>query len=169
MRDGGGQTPFTEEATVGRGGATAGTGSLWLIQPTWTPEDREGGLTLTVVDGLWGDQVFGVVWLEGVGHLGGVEGQRDHLHVIFFILDVRSCKKQPPQKKVDLFQLSGDAPERTVMHSCPSLPRNCLCCSPSSSALIPTLLFSSKTTAFSSCTTPGAAGATARPSCWSLG
>lgn len=57
-----------------------------------------------MVDGLWWDQVFGVVWLEGVGHLGGVKGQRDHLHMIPLILGFRSCKKQQQQKKVDSFQ-----------------------------------------------------------------
>lgn len=62
--------------------------------------------------------------------------------------------------------------QRTVMHSGASLPCICLCCSPSSSALIPALLFSSKTTAFSACLGPGGAAATARPSalsCWSPG
>lgn len=59
-----------------------------------------------MVDGLWWDQVFGVVWLEGVGHLGGVKGQRNHLRVIPDILGFRSWEKN--KKKVDLFQLSGE-------------------------------------------------------------
>lgn len=54
-----------------------------------------------------------------------------------------------------------------------SVPRSCLCCSPSSSALIPALLSSSNTTTFSACLTiPGGAITAARPStlsCWSLG
>lgn len=54
-----------------------------------------------------------------------------------------------------------------------SVPRSCLCCSPSSSALIPALLSSSNTTVFSACfRMPGGATTAARPStlsCWSLG
>lgn len=52
-------------------------------------------------------------------------------------------------------------------------PRSCLCCSPSSSALIPTLLSSSNTIDLSPCLLmPGGAITTARPSslsCWSPG
>lgn len=54
-----------------------------------------------------------------------------------------------------------------------SVPPSCLCCSPSSSALIPTLLSSSNTTAFSACRTiPGGAiiaGRGSTLSCCSLG
>lgn len=54
-----------------------------------------------------------------------------------------------------------------------SVPWSCLCCSPSSSALIPALLSSSNTTVLSACLTmPWGAITAARPStlsCWSLG
>lgn len=68
-----------------------------------------GGLTLTVVDGFWWNQVFGMVWLEGVGHLGGVEGQRNPLPLTPLILGIRSCREE---KKtfwgVHLIHLSGE-------------------------------------------------------------
>lgn len=49
---------------------------------------------MAVVDGFWWDLVFGVVRLDGVGQLVGVEGQRNPLHALHIILGFRSCRKQ---------------------------------------------------------------------------
>ncbi|TNN86690.1 hypothetical protein EYF80_003158 [Liparis tanakae] len=46
----------------------------------WEPE-----LTLTVVNWLCLNLVFGTAGLEGVGHLGGVGGQRNRLQVVPFV------------------------------------------------------------------------------------
>lgn len=48
----------------------------------------EEELTLAVVNWLCWNRVFCVVRLDGVGHLGRVGGQRNHLQVFTVTLDV---------------------------------------------------------------------------------
>lgn len=48
---------------------------------------------MAVVDGFRRDLVSGLVWLDGLGQLVWVEGQRNPLHLPPLILGFRSCRK----------------------------------------------------------------------------
>lgn len=84
-----------EEATVGRGGATEDSWS-WLGLVLSARRGHRGavrvGLTSVVADGFWWDLLFGVVRLDGLGQLLGVQGQRNALQVILIILGFRGCR-----------------------------------------------------------------------------